>query len=136
MTVRPSRTLRRRVVERAEDRCEYCLIHQEYSASAHQIDHVVADKHGGPTILENLALSCALCNRRKGSDLSSIDAETCAVVGLFNPRRHSWDEHFVLRGPQIVGLSPEGRATVALLQLNTPERILERRELIRAGRYP
>src|SRR5687768_13092180 len=106
MTVRPSSKLRRRVVERAGNRCEYCLIRQEFSASAHQIDHVVADKHRGPTTYENLALSCALCSRRKGSDLSSVDTDTGAVVRIFDPRCQAWTDHFVLDGSRILGLSP------------------------------
>lgn len=136
MSARPSVTLRRTVVERAESRCEYCLIHQDLTASAHQIDHVIASKHGGATTFENLALSCTICNRRKGSDLSSVDPETGAVAPLYNPRTQHWWDHFQLRGLQIVGLTPEGRATVALLDLNSYERLAERSELIRGGWFP
>ncbi|MBI3469268.1 MAG: HNH endonuclease [Planctomycetes bacterium] len=64
MTPRPSRKLRRRVAERADNRCEYCLVRQQLSASVHQIDHVIADKHGGPTTFENLALSCTPWNEQ------------------------------------------------------------------------
>jgi 5-methylcytosine-specific restriction endonuclease McrA len=39
----------------------------------HQVDHVIAEKHGGQTALDNLALSCTVRNRQKGSDISSID---------------------------------------------------------------
>src|SRR6266540_675471 len=72
MTTRPAAEMRRKVVERAGHCCEYCLLHQGLVASLHQVDHVIAEKHGGNTTLENLALSCTLCNRRKGSDLSSM----------------------------------------------------------------
>lgn len=54
--------MRRKVVERAGDCCEYCLLHQNLTASTHQVDHVIAEKHGGKTTLENLALSCTVCN--------------------------------------------------------------------------
>lgn len=135
MTTRPGRTLRRRVIERAGNRCEYCLVRQELAAAAHQIDHVVAEEHGGPTTLENLALSCMLCNRRKGSDLSSVDPATAQIVPLFNPRTQVWSDHFRLEGSRIVGLTPEGRATVELLQLNAYERLLERHEWIQSARY-
>ncbi|MGE0756760.1 MAG: HNH endonuclease [Pirellulaceae bacterium] len=57
MSSRPSAELRRQVVERACNRCEYCLIHQDDGVAAHQIDHVMAEKHGGETTLANLALS-------------------------------------------------------------------------------
>ena len=136
MATRPPVELRRKVVERAGKCCEYCLIHQNLAASTHQVDHVTAEKHGGKTTLENLALSCTLCNRRKGSDLSSIDPETGAVVALFHPRCQRWLEHFKLDGSRIVGVTPEGRATAELFQLNSFERLVERAELTRAGGFP
>ena len=95
----------------------------------------MADKHGGPTTLENLALSCVLCNLRKGSDLSSIDPATGEVARLFNPRTQDWSDHFRIEGVRIVGSSPEGRATVQLLQLNSHQRLAERRELKRMGGF-
>lgn len=136
MTTRPPAEMRRRVVERAKSYCEYCLIHQDFAASTHQIDHVIAEKHGGKTMLDNLALSCTLCNRRKGTDLSSIDPETGAVVPLYQPRAQRWSEHFKVEGDRIVGMTPEGRTTVELLELNSFERLVERGELIRVGRFP
>jgi 5-methylcytosine-specific restriction endonuclease McrA len=57
MTTRPTAELRRQVVERAGNCCEYCLLPQELVASPHQVDHVIAEKHGGQTVIENLALS-------------------------------------------------------------------------------
>lgn len=134
MTTRPSADLRRQVVARAGQRCEYCRIHQDDAAASHQVDHIIAEKHGGPTMLENLALSCILCNRRKGSDISSLDPQTGRMVRLFHPRTQRWQDHFQFDGPRMIGLTPEGRATVALLDLNAPERITERDELLRAGR--
>lgn len=136
MNPRPSADLRRQIVMRAGGRCEYCLIHQEDAVANHQIDHVIAEKHGGPTTLENLALSCVLCNLRKGSDLSSIDSDTGQVTALFNPRTQDWPEHFRIDDVEIVGSTPAGRATVQLLQLNSYQRLAERRELKRAGRFP
>ena len=44
----------------------------------HEVDHVVAEKHGGTTVETNLAFTCWRCNRHKGTDLASIDY---AVVG-------------------------------------------------------
>jgi len=136
MTSRPPVDIRRQVAERARNYCEYCLISQDYTGSAHQIDHIIAEKHGGQTTMDNLALSCTLCNRRKGSDISSLDPETGEVVPLFHPRIQNWIDHFKLDGFQIVGLTPEGRTTVEFLQLNSFERLMERAELIRAERYP
>ncbi|MBL7064007.1 MAG: HNH endonuclease, partial [Anaerolineae bacterium] len=128
--------LRRFVTERAGGRCEYCLVHQDVSPFTHEVDHLVARKHGGPTVSENLALACLLCNRRKGSDLTSIDLVSGEIVTLFNPRVQSWSDHFSLEGARIVGLTPAGRATVFLLALNAPVRLVERQTLIERGLYP
>jgi len=35
------------VRERAQERCDYCLIPELVTLSPHWIDHVVAEKHGG-----------------------------------------------------------------------------------------
>ena len=136
MSLRVGVELRRRVFERAAGCCEYCRFHQSLVASAHQVDHVIAEKHGGPTTLENLALSCMTCNLRKASDVASFDPDTGDLVPLFNPRIQSWSEHFVLDGPRLVGRTAIGRTTVEFLQLNSFERLVERESFIRAGVYP
>ena len=124
------------VRQRAQGRCEYCLIHEEDFLFAHEPDHIIATQHGGNTVEENLALACADCNRRKGPNLSSVDPDSNEVVRLFHPRRDRWAEHFALDGPRIVGLTPAGRATVFLLQLNSEERVRLRHRLQRNRRYP
>jgi hypothetical protein len=112
------------------------LLAQDLSASSHQVDHVIAEKHGGQTALDNLALSCTVCNRRKGSDIGSVDPETGNLVPLFNPRTQPWSDHFRLDGAHIAGLTDIGRTTVAFLQLNAFERLIERAAWVRVGRYP
>jgi hypothetical protein len=67
--------------------------------------------------------------------VASPDPMTGEIVPLFHPRQQRWQEHFTLRGAEIVPLSSTGRATVALLHLNAPERVLERLEFLSAGRY-
>jgi hypothetical protein len=127
--------LRRLVIERAHERCEYCLIHQRYRSDSHQIDHIVALKHRGRTNSKNLALACALCNYYKGSDLSTIDPVSGVLTPLFNPRVETWEDHFELAGTTIVGRTAIGRATVELLRLNEAERLADRQLLIEAGLY-
>ncbi|MBC6471517.1 MAG: HNH endonuclease [Hormoscilla sp. GM102CHS1] len=122
--------LRKLVIERAKGKCEYCLISEEFSMYSHEIDHIIALKHGGETIASNLALSCLPCNRHKGSDLASLDPITGEIVPLFNPRRQSWAEHFRLNNAMIVGITPVGRATVFLLRFNVQNRRLNRQALI------
>src|SRR5580698_7515302 len=109
---------REKVAARAGHSCEYCHTPDQASFASHELDHVLAVKHGGETTLENLAFSCTLCNRRKGSDLSSLDPVSGELAPLFHPRRDHWHEHFELRSGELVGLSPAGRATIYLLRLN------------------
>ncbi len=123
-----SSALRNLVYERAKGRCEYCLISEGISFARHQIDHVIAEKHGGSTDDENLALSCTLCNKYKGSDIASID-ETGEVIPLFNPRRDVWSEHFRIDEGRFIGLTPKGKVTMRLLQINNFARVEERRAL-------
>ena len=125
--------LRRLVHERADGRCEYCLIPELTTLVAHEVDHVIAQKHGGATQPENLALSCAVCNKYKGSDLASIDPESGRLEPLFHPRLHRWREHFELDGAILRPRTAIGRVTVRLLQINHSYRIVEREVLVAAG---
>ena len=133
MSSRPSAELRRLVIDRAGDRCEYCLIPQLLVASSHQVDHIIAEKHGGQTSSNNLALSCSLCNLRKGSDIATLAPETGTLTRLFNPRDQSWREHFRCEDGEIQGLTETGRTTAHFLKLNSIERVAERIELAKAG---
>lgn len=128
--------LRLLVLERAQGGCEYCLVHQEDTPFSHQVDHLIPLKHGGQTVSINLALACLDCNQYKGSDLAAIDPVEGNIVPLFNPRMQTWNEHFALDGARIVGLTPTGRATISLLRLNDPARLLQRQALIEVNRYP
>jgi 5-methylcytosine-specific restriction endonuclease McrA len=100
--------------------------------AVHQIDHIISRKHGGSDEVDNLALSCVLCNKHKGSDLTSIDPDTGKIVPLFHPRQDKWADHFELHEGQFIGLTPTGRVTIRLLQLNRPDRVEERQLLIAA----
>ena len=128
--------LRRQVTERAGECCEYCLLPQEFSLYSHEVDHIIAEKHRGRTVVENLCLACLECNRAKGSDFGSFDPETGAIILLYNPRQQRWSEHFLLEGARIVRLSPEGRVTAFVLKLNDEIRVRARQVLLEAGQYP
>ena len=122
-----SAALRRLVTDRAGQKCEYCLLSSELSLFPHEIDHIIAEKHGGSTEADNLALTCWRCNRHKGSDLGSFDPLTGEFAFLFHPRQQQWADHLCfLNGAEIQGITPEGRVTVKLLQLNIPKRLIER----------
>ena len=120
--------MRRFVIERAQSRCEYCG-KPSLSFFPHEVDHVIAEKHGGETTADNLAYACFECNRYKGSDIASFDPETQTLSLLFNPRKNAWDEHFRYERGQIVPLTSIGRTTVKLLRLNDPVRTRERMTL-------
>jgi hypothetical protein len=128
-----SQQLRREIRARASGRCEYCGILETLLLVGCEVDHIVSRKHGGTTELSNLALSCARCNRAKGTDIGSIHPGSGAFIRLFNPRVDRWDEHFVMEGARIIGLTPIGQVTVTLLRFNEDERLLERILLQRAG---
>jgi hypothetical protein len=125
--------VRELVAERAGFRCEYCLVADSLTFAPHEIDHIIAVKHGGRSVLDNLAYACAICNRRKGSDVASFDRLSDRVVPLFHPRRDHWGDHFRLDGTRIEPLSAEGRVTVELLRLNRPSRLAERQLMLAAG---
>lgn len=86
--------LRTEVVKRADRRCEYCLLPEVYAIYPFEVDHIIAIKHGGKTIFENLAYSCIRCNRMKGTDLTTVSKESGGIIRLFNPRIDIWNEHF------------------------------------------
>jgi hypothetical protein len=131
-----SSSLRQLVIERAKGRCEYCLIHQDFSIYTHEIDHIIAVKHGGETLEENLALSCLPCNRHKGSDFATLDSSNGEIIRLFHPRLQIWNEHFTLKNAEIIGTTAIGRATSRLLMFNTSSRVRSRKLLIAQNLYP
>ena len=130
------RALEELVWERADYRCEYCQMPQEYEPTTFEMDHVIAQSHGGRTRASNLCLACFSCNSFKGANLAGIDPKTKKVVPLFNPRRNSWRRHFRWNGPVLVGRTPAGRATVATLRINLDHRVAYRQELIDEGIFP
>jgi hypothetical protein len=128
-----SATVRRLVIARAGERCEYCLLPATAAFFPHEVDHIIAEKHGGATEAENLAYTCWRCNRHKGTDLGSFDPATHDFSLLYHPRTQHWLEHFVLHDAEMQGLTAAGRTTVRLLQLNSPERLVERQLLLENG---
>jgi HNH endonuclease len=129
--------LRNDVRRRAGNRCEYCRIPQDlFPYLTFPVDHVIARQHRGPTELHNLALSCPNCNAAKGPNIASVDPLGGELVPLFNPRQDHWPEHFEWNGITLTGLTPIGRATVELLAINHPDRLLLRESLREEGVFP
>jgi hypothetical protein len=128
--------LRKAVWDRARSICEYCRMPQTFDLATFEVEHVVAEKHGVLTALDNLALACFFCNRYKGPNLSGFDPRTRLLVPLFHPRREFWQDHFFWSGPVLSGFTPRGRATIEVLRINDPPRIAHRKLLIAAGDFP
>jgi hypothetical protein len=131
-------SLRQRVREAARDRCGYCLSSQRYLMGKLEIEHIIPRSRGGSEDESNLWLSCSLCNRYKGSQITGTDPLNGASVALFNPRAQIWREHFRWSsdGTLILGVTPVGRATVEILRLNNELAVEVRRNWVLAGWHP
>jgi hypothetical protein len=128
--------LRDLVWRRAGGVCEYCRMPQALLRLRFEIDHVIARQHGGSTDADNLALICPHCNLHKGPNLAGIDPVTGQIIRLFHPRHDSWADHFAWQGHELVGRTPIGRATVAVLALNDPVYRAVRAALMAEGSFP
>jgi hypothetical protein len=123
------------IARRAQNFCEYCKV---FVPDTFEIEHIIPLIQGGSNELDNLAVSCGGCNNRKGAKTSAMDPLTEVEVLLFHPRQDVWREHFQWNNDftQITGISPVGRATVELLQLNRTGLILLREVLFGHGNAP
>jgi hypothetical protein len=128
--------LRRLVEARANRLCEYCLIHEDDTYFGCQVEHIIAEKHGGSTDAANLAYACVFCNRAKGTDVGTITSNSGQFTRFFNPRIDRWTDHFSLHGVLIQPRTIIGEATSRILRLNDAARVFERQELQRLERYP
>jgi hypothetical protein len=126
---RPNRALEQRVVHRGAGRCEYCHLPEAASELEFHCDHIIAEKHGGPTVEENLAWACFSCNLRKGPNLSGLDPASGKLTRLLHPRTDSWNEHFAWEGAWLRGKTAIGRTTIAVLDINHPDAVAVREAL-------
>ena len=102
------------------------------------VEHIVPLVRGGASTMDNLCLSCYRCNEFKGPRQEALDAVTGRMVPLFHPRRQHWAEHFSWEddGVMLRGVTPSGRATLAVLRLNNPWLVQARRIWILVGLQP
>jgi HNH endonuclease len=133
-----SDSIQDQVRQRSGYLCEYCHASELWQYVKFTVDHVIPVTQGGTDDLENLALACFHCNRRKTNRLSAIAPRTNQAVPLFNPRCDRWREHFTWSadGLLIVGLTDIGQATLESLAMNR-ERVIAIRAADREiGRHP
>lgn len=124
------------VWKRAGGRCEYCQIEQRFEELTFHIDHIIARKHQGKSVLSNLALACVSCSLAKGPNIAGRDPLTDHLTPLLHPRRDTWSEHFRWKGSRLIGLTPIGRTTVLILNINESPRIAIRDLLRRRKQFP
>ena len=126
------------VAERAGHRCEYCLAPEVIFNFPFEVEHIVPTSQGGADQPSNWALSCRACNLHKGDHQEAMDPQSLAVVPLFNPRQHLWEDYFRFDEDtaELAGLTPVGRATIACLQMNRPAHMDARRQWVRLKIFP
>ncbi len=129
------KSIRNQIKERAEFRCEYCRVHEEDMFFSFHVDHIRSVKHGGQGTLDNLAFACSICNENKGTDLGTYLPNSKRLIRLYNPRVDKWENHFLIENGMIIPKTKRGEATVKVLDLNHPDRIILRRLLNTIGRY-
>lgn len=133
-----SPALQARVRQRANYLCEYCHTAEQWQYVQFTIDHVIPIHLGGSNNLDNLALACFHCNRQKSNKTKAIDPDTQNETLLFNPRQDQWNNHFIWSKDQLylIGLTPQGRATVDALSFNRSRIINIRAADREIGRHP
>lgn len=108
------------VRQRARGLCEYCHADERWQFVRFTIDHINPQSAGGGDAPDNLALACRNCNERRSDRCEAIDPETQKRVAIFDPRQQDWNHHFAWSSDKthVVGITPVGRATVMLLDMN------------------
>lgn len=132
------RAVRKRVRDRAGDLCEYCRHPAAYSCAPFVCEHVRPRARGSGETLSELAWACPACNSHKYDKTTARDPRSGRVVPLFNPRRQSWDTHFLWSDDSLIvyGRTATGRATVEALRMNRLELMNLRQALLAVGVHP
>ncbi len=134
---RISDDLRQQIEVRAYGLCEYCQTAQLIVVTM-EVDHIIPQKVGGLTDLDNLCFVCRGCNSFKQDFQTGFDPEKKIEVRLFNPRIQQWQDHFRWSddGITLIGLTPTGRATLSRLKMNRDDVLLSRALWVKAGWHP
>lgn len=138
MTAYVPMDLQRRVRDQFGNCCAYCQTAEHLTATTFEFEHISARSTGGQTVLENLCLSCPMCNRYKSDQATAIDEVSDTEISLFHPQQDSWPDHFRWdeTRTEIIGLTPKGRVTIAALKMNRPQMIRVRRMWVALGEHP
>lgn len=133
-----SAALRSQVRRDSHARCGYCHSPEAFLGMPLDIDHLIPEAAGGPTVRENLWLACSRCNDFKGNRVEGDDPLTGERVSLFQPRAQRWGDHFEwsVDRVHILAKTAVGRATVERLRLNNDFILIARRLWVEAGHWP
>ena len=130
-----STEIQEKVRQRADYLCEYCHTNERWQYVRFTIDHILPNDDDS---LENLALACFHCNRRKSNKTNALDVESNETISIFNPRLQIWKEHFEWSEDKIY-VQPKtkvGKVTIELLQLNRTRILLIREADVAVNRHP
>jgi hypothetical protein len=133
-----SAEVRQWISESDRFRCAYCMTQEAILGMPFEIDHIQPEAEGGTSDESNLCLACPRCNRFKGQRTHALDKVSGEFVALFNPRQQVWQEHFAWQrtGLYLSGITPTGRATIDVLQMNNPFVVHSRAVWIAWGWHP
>lgn len=133
-----STKLRQTITNRAKRHCEYCLMPLDFSHDPFEAEHNIPISKSGKTESNNLAFACRGCNLHKSDKILGFDSVSDEIVRLFNPRKDAWNENFgwAKNFTVIIGLTPIGRATVEVLNLNRQGLLNQREMLYKFGKHP
>lgn len=131
-------TLRDFIVDRDKHRCAYCLTSEYNCGLRMHVDHIIPESKDGRTTPDNLCAVCFSCNVYKQDRQTGTDPITGELVFLFHPVQQRWRDHFTWdeSKTQVIGLTPTGRATVLLLQMNNETVVRARRRWVSGGWHP
>jgi hypothetical protein len=131
-------SIQRAILELSKNYCEYCVLPSNFSTDFFHFEHIIPLVLDGRTNVENLARSCGICNNNKRDKIEYIDPLTQLIVRLYNPRQDIWMDHFQWSDDDlfVIGITPIGRATIALLKLNRSNATNLRKLLKMADLHP
>ena len=78
------------------------------------------------------------CNRYKTIRQTGFDLITQQDIAFFHPHRQLWTDHFAWDEAKtlLIGLTPAGRVTIAILKMNRPQLIRVRKMWVKMGEHP
>ncbi len=133
-----SEALRQHLVDADDHRCAYCQTTQANTGQPMVVDHLIPEAQGGQTEFDNLCFACRRCNKFKGATTRAPDPLTGEFAPLYHPRQHQWADHFSwdAAGIRLLGLTPIGRSTIVVLNINNEVAVAARRRWVSVGWHP